>query len=149
LLTDLPLLAKQYDHVVIDGPAGLTEATQSILELTDLALVPCQPSGIDLRSALDVFHLVQRIQAQQEGRPAAYLFLSRAVKGTRLKDEALAELEKLEIPRLNTIIHQRQAIADTFGQAATVWELLGSASVEAAEEFETLFTEIMAIVSNL
>jgi chromosome partitioning protein len=41
------------------------------------------------------------------------------------------------------VIHQRQAIADTFGQAATVWELLGKAAVEAAEEFDQLFREIM------
>ena len=56
-----------------------------------------------------------------------------------------AMLPILNLPILNTVIHQRQAVADTFGQAATVWDLLGKASVEAADEFEQLFQEIVAL----
>ena len=58
----------------------------------------------------------------------------------------MAALENMGVPILNTAIHQRQAIADTFGQSATVWELLGKASVEAAEEFDLLFREIMTML---
>jgi chromosome partitioning protein len=139
----LPKLMSQYDFVVIDGPAGLSEATKAILAKADLAVIPCQPSGVDLRSAKDAIQLIQQAQAQRDGLPKATVFLSRAVKGTRLKDEALESLSKVGIPLLKTVIHQRQAVADTFGQEATVWDLLGAAAAEAAIEFEDLFKEIL------
>ncbi|WNZ24716.1 AAA family ATPase [Leptolyngbya sp. NK1-12] len=146
LLERIPQLAQQYDELIVDGPAGLSDATQSIVLCADLAVIPCQPSGVDLRSAADAVQLIRQAQANRNGAPLAAVFLSRAVKGTRLKEEAMGHLESLGVPILKTVIHQRQAIADTFGQTATVWELLGKASVEAAEEFEQLFQEIMALL---
>ncbi len=146
LLKQLPKWADQHDMVIVDGPAGLSDATKSIVQLADLAIIPCQPTGVDLRSAADAVRLIRQAQADRAGEPLVAVFLSRAVKGTRLKDEAMGHLESLGIPILKTVIHQRQAIADTFGQTATVWELLGKAAVEAAEEFEQLFREIMALL---
>jgi chromosome partitioning protein len=146
LLDRLPKLINQYNQVVVDGPAGLSDATRAILASADLAIIPCQPSGVDLRSAKDAIQLIQQAQAQRQGSPKAAVFLSRAVKGTRLKDEALVSLGKIGIPLLHTVIHQRQAVADTFGQEATVWDLLGSAAAEAAIEFEDLFKEILGMV---
>jgi chromosome partitioning protein len=143
LLQRIPKLAEAYNYVVVDGPAGLSDATKSILFRADLAIIPCQPSGVDLRSASDAIRLIRQAQAERNGAPKAAVFLSRAVKGTRLKDEAMLLLSNVGVPVLDTVIHQRQAIADTFGQAATVWELLGKAAVEAAEEFDQLFREIM------
>ncbi|NJO79298.1 MAG: AAA family ATPase [Cyanobacteria bacterium RM1_2_2] len=147
LLERIPKLASQYDALIVDGPAGLSDATKAILLCSDLAVIPCQPTGVDLRSAADAIRLIRQAQATRNGTPQAAVFLSRAVKGTRLKDEAIGHLENLGVPILKTVVHQRQAVADTFGQAATVWELLGKASLEAAEEFEQLFQEIMALLS--
>ncbi|WP_088892912.1 AAA family ATPase [Leptolyngbya ohadii] len=146
LLAKIPQLADRYDYVVVDGPAGLSDATKNILFGSDLAVIPCQPTGVDLRSAADAIALIRQVQADREERPQATIFVSRAVKGTRLKDEAMAVLNNIGVPILNTVIHQRQTVADTFGQAATVWELLGKASVEAADEFDQLFREIMTLL---
>jgi chromosome partitioning protein len=146
LLARIPELAAQYEALVIDGPAGLSDATKAILLRSDLAVIPCQPTGVDLRSAADAIRLIRQAQTSRSGVPQAAVFLSRAVKGTRLKDEAMGHLESLGVPILKTVVHQRQAVADTFGQAATVWELLGKASLEAADEFDQLFQEIMALL---
>ncbi|NJO43107.1 MAG: AAA family ATPase [Cyanobacteria bacterium RU_5_0] len=146
LSEQIPEFANDYTYVVVDGPAGISDAMKSIVFKTDLAIIPCQPTGVDLRSASDAIRLIRQAQDQREGTPKAAVFLSRAVKGTRLKDEAIALLGNIGVPILDTVIHQRQAIADTFGQAATVWELLGKASIEAAEEFDQLFREIMEML---
>lgn len=146
LLARIPEYADRYDYVVVDGPAGLSDATRSIVFTADLAVIPCQPTGVDLRSASDAIGLIRQAQAARNGLPQAAVFVSRAVKGTRLKDEAMAVLNNIGVPILNTVIHQRQTVADTFGQAATVWELLGKASVEAAEEFDQLFREMMTLL---
>jgi chromosome partitioning protein len=76
----------------------------------------------------------------------AAVFLARAVKGTRLKDEALALLEQTQVPILRTVVHQKQVVADTFGQQATVWDLPGRAASESASEFEQLFKAVMEML---
>jgi chromosome partitioning protein len=69
------------------------------------------------------------------------------VKGTKLLGEAIALLSKSkEATVLKTVIHQKQAIADTFGQAATIWDLPGRPAAESAREYERLFKEIMGML---
>ncbi|MDK2411757.1 MULTISPECIES: hypothetical protein [Aphanizomenonaceae] len=59
------------------------------------------------------------------------VFISLAIKGTKLKDEAIALLSKIqEVSVLKTVIHQKQAIADTFGQGTTIWGLSGRPAAE-------------------
>ena len=146
LLNEIPVIADNYTYCVVDGPAGLSESTQSILLRSDLAIIPCQPTGVDLRSASDAIELVKKIQDTRNGLPNARVLLSRAVKGTRLKEEAIASLKRADVPTLTTVIHQRQVVADTFGQRATVFDLAGRPAIEASEEFEQLGQEVIKIL---
>jgi chromosome partitioning protein len=147
LLEKIPILAEQCDYLVVDGPASLSEATRAILFRTDLAIIPVQPSGVDLRSSADTMRLVAQAQSVRGGQPQAALFLSRAVKGTRLKEEAIALLEKNPgAVLLETTIHQKQAIADSSGQSATVWDMAGKPAADSAEEYDLLFKEILNLL---
>ncbi len=147
LLEQIPELALQCQELVVDGPASLAEATRAILFRCDLAIIPVQPTGVDLRSASDAVRLIKQAQSVRGGSPTAAVFLSRAVKGTKLKDEALALLSKTpEVTVLKTVIHQKQAIADTSGQSATVWDLSSRPASSSAQEYERLFKEILALL---
>ncbi len=147
LLEKTPELASHYDHLVIDGPASLSEATRAILFRSDLAVIPVQPTGVDLRSASDAMRLVKQAQSVRGGLPQSALFLSRAVKGTKLKEEAISLLSQLPDSHfLTTIIHQKQAIADTSGQSATVWDFDTKPAKESAREYEKLFSEILSML---
>ncbi|NEQ20120.1 MAG: AAA family ATPase [Microcoleus sp. SIO2G3] len=146
LLEQIPELAKQCSQLVVDGPASLAEATRAILFRADLAIIPVQPTGVDLRSASEAVRLIKQAQSVRGGPPAAAVFLSRAVKGTKLKDEAIALLSQTpEVTMLKTVIHQKQAIADTSGQSATVWDLPSRPAKESGQEYERLFKEILAL----
>jgi chromosome partitioning protein len=146
ILDGLPDLNKQFDYIILDGPAGLAETTRAVLLRCDLAICPVQPSELDLSSAEDAAYLIKQAQSVRGGLPRAALFLSRAVKGTRLKGEAIAVLEKSGIHTLTTVIHQRQVVADAPGQQATVWEMTGKPAVEAGAEYEKLFKEILGLL---
>lgn len=147
LLDQIPELAGHYDLLVVDGPASLAEATRAILFRADLAIVPVQPTGVDLRSASDAVRLIKQAQSVRGGPPAAAVFLSRAVKGTKLKEEAIALLSKTpEVTMLKTVVHQKQAIADTSGQSATVWDLSSRPAKESTQEYERLFKEVLAML---
>jgi len=146
LLEKLPGLGAECEYLVVDGPAGLSESTRAILFRTDLAVVPSQPTGVDLRSASDAIRLIRQAQSVRSGPPVAAVFISRAVKGTKLKDEAIALLSKTGVPILKTVIHQKQVIADSFGQGAVVWELPGAAAAESGKEYDALFQEVLGLV---
>lgn len=50
------------------------------------------------------------------------MFVNRAVKGTKLKDEAFEVLRLMpDVKVLDTVIHQRQILADCYGQNATIF----------------------------
>lgn len=149
ILDSIKNLGKENDYVIIDGPAGLTEATRAILLLSDVAIVPCQPSGVDIMSAADAIRLVKQAQAVTKGSPTAALFISRAVRGTKLKDEAISLLGKSpEVGLLKSVVHQRQVIADAFGQSQTVWDMAGKSAKDAAKEYKQLFVEVMGLVDQ-
>lgn len=148
LLEQLPKLAEQNDWVLIDGPATLSETTRALLLWADLALIPCQPAGVDLASASDTVRLIRQAQAIKNGLPRGVLFLNKAIKGTRLKDEAFAVLEHVsDVELLNTVVHQRQVITDAFGQGATVFDMSGSPAKTAREEFDSLFKQAMEVMN--
>ena len=148
LLEQLPELAANYDYLIVDSPANLSETNRAILFRSDLVVIPVQPTGIDLRSTNAVMRLVKQAQSVRGGTPQAAVFVSRAVKGTKLKDEAIALLQKNESAKLlSTVIHQKQAIADSSVQSATVWNLSGRPALLSAAEYEALFKEILELTS--
>lgn len=149
LLDQLPKLAKEYEWVLVDGPATLSETTRALLLWADLALIPCQPAGVDLASASDTVRLVRQAQAIRGGLPKAVLFLNKAIKGTKLKDEAFAVLQQVQdVELLETIIHQRQIITDSFGQGATVFDLTGMPAGTARRELDSLFKQAMEVLNG-
>jgi chromosome partitioning protein len=144
LLERLPILATEHEWLIVDAPGTLAEATRAIVLWSDLVLIPCQPTGVDLASAADTVRLIKQARAIRKGAPQAAIFLNRAIKGTRLKQEAFTVLKA--VPDLNVlgeVIHQRQIIADAFGQGATVFDLTGDAATEAQKEYSQLFKTIL------
>ena len=147
ILEQLPDLSSNYDYVIVDGPASLSEATRAILFRCDVAVIPTQPTGVDLRSASDAMRLVKQAQSVRGGLPKALIFLSRAFNGTKLKEEAISLLSQIPDSQfLKAVIHQKQAIADTSGQSATVWDLSGTAAAESGQEYNSLFKEILSLL---
>lgn len=144
LLERLPILATEHQWLIVDAPGTLAEATRAIVLWSDLVLIPCQPTGVDLASAADTVRLIKQARAIRKGEPQAAIFLNRAIKGTRLKQEAFTVLKAVpDLNVLSEVIHQRQIIADAFGQGATVFDLSGDAATAAQKEYSQLFKTIL------
>ena len=73
ILERVPELQGQFEHLVIDGPAGLSEVTRAILLVTDMAFLPCGPSVLDLRAANEAIRVVKQAQNIRHGPPYAVL----------------------------------------------------------------------------
>ncbi|MBD1843406.1 AAA family ATPase [Cyanobacteria bacterium FACHB-63] len=144
LFDQIGKLAEEYDSVVVDSPSVLGEPAKSVLLSVDLAIVPVQPSNLDLLSAKDIVRLVNQAQKIRGGTPKAAMFLSRASRGTVLLREAREALSQTQgFTLLESMVYQRQAIADAPGQAATVFSMSGEAASSAAKDYDALFKEAM------
>ncbi len=139
LFDRLPQLKEEYDFVVVDGPASMSETTRVILTRADIALVPCKPAGLDLHSSNRVIRLIRQARDLRVGLPQAALFLNQAKKGTVLLREAKAALSNSGIALLDSVIYDRQVITDAPSQGQVVWQMSGSAAKQAAKEFDLLF----------
>ncbi|MBD2303373.1 AAA family ATPase [Nostoc sp. FACHB-190] len=145
LFDQITLYSGQYDAVIVDSPAVLGETAKAVLLSVDLALVPVQPSNLDLLATKDIVRLVNQAQKIRKGTPKAAMFLSRASKGTVLLREAQEVLSQTQgLTLLKQVIYQRQVIADAPGQSATVFNMPGDAASQAAKDYEQLFEEALS-----
>ena len=141
LFERLPELKEEYDFVVVDGPASMSETTRVILTRADMAVVPCRPAGLDMHSSNRVIRLIRQARDLRGGMPRAALFLNQAKKGTVLLREAQAALSNSGIALLDSIIYDRQVITDAPSQGQVVWQMSGTAAKGAAKDFDLLFEE--------
>lgn len=146
LLEKLPILEKKCEILIVDAPGSLSEQTKSILFHADLAVLPIQPTGLDLGSTEDTFRLINLVRTVRKKDPRAIAFINRAIKSTNLLKETTEYLSAAkEIELLSQVIHQRQAIADT-APLNTVWGLNSKGASEAGKEFINLFEEVLSYV---
>ena len=122
VMEEAPKLKEEYDLVVADGPAGLSEVTRAILLRADVALLPCGPSTMDLRPARDSMRVIKQAQSVRNGVPRAFFVPNKLQSGTRLSRELMSTADALGLPVLPGL-HLRQAYADAVGQGTVVWRM--------------------------
>jgi len=140
ILDQVPRLGLEFDVLVIDGPAGLSEVTRAVLLVANLALLPCGPSVLDLRAVQEAIRVVQQAQRIRSGPPQAVLVPNKLQVQYRLTQELLATVQSLEVP-VASGLRLRQAFADAAGQGTLVWRM-GPGAAAAAQEITRLFGEL-------
>lgn len=142
LFDAVEVISEQYDYVVIDGPAGLSELIECILDCADRVLIPIQPGALDLIASDKIIRLVRRKQKVRGGRPKANLFINRAIRRTTLLQESQEVLDELDLPLLPTVIYQRQCIADAPANYSVVFLASGKVAKDASRDYSQLFEEM-------
>jgi chromosome partitioning protein len=135
-------LKRNYPVVVIDGPAGLADVNLRILLATDVALVPCGPTPVDLEASQLAVQVIREAQESRgNGLPTAIFIPNKVQLQTRLGKELLEVAAELGIPVAKTPIRFRQVYAECRGLGKTVFQM-GYKGKEAADDFRTLFAEV-------
>jgi chromosome partitioning protein len=135
-------LVDDYDEIIIDAPGVLGETTKSVVLAVDLALIPVQPTQLDIDSTEDTLRIVRNAQHVRKGDPKAAIFLNRGEKRSILLREAQEVLRDVQgVYLLKSSINRRTVISDAPGQGTTVFDLSGKSAQIAAEEYHQLFKE--------
>lgn len=141
VLDELPVLSKEAEYVICDGPGSQTETSRALLMWADLAIIPCKASIFESRSLEKNTAFVRQAQAIRKGPPEAIVVLSMVGKNYRLTKDMRDAALSLQLSLASTAIMLRQALADCPGQGRFPWDL-GIQARDAAHEIDALFREI-------
>lgn len=118
-------LARDADHVVIDGPPRVTGIARSALLAADLVLIPVQPSPLDGWASAEMLRLLDEAKVYRPELRARFV-LNRCAARTLIARDTAAALADQQPPMLPQRIGQRVAFADAASTGRLVDETDGA-----------------------
>jgi len=129
-----------YDYVIIDGSARADKTAAAAIKISDLVLLPVQPSPYDVWAMAELIDLVKQRIEITDGQLQGAFVISRAIQGTLLSREISEALAEHDMPIL-TGTTQRQAYAQAAARGQSVLKF--DASGKAAEEIIELMKAVL------
>ncbi len=132
----------EYQYVVIDCPPSVhAEQTGHVLAMCDLALIPVQPSPLDIWATV---HIEDKVEEARRKNPnlRAVLVINQLESRTRLSRIIRQALAELSLPAAETAIRRRVAYRSSVLEGRAVTDL-GSRGAEAANEISQLIDEVV------
>jgi chromosome partitioning protein len=136
---EAPELARDLDHVVIDGPPRVAGLMRSALLAADLVLIPAQPSPFDGWASAEMLSLLGEARIYRPQLVARFV-LNRCAARTVIARETTKTLVDHDPPVLGATIGQRVVFA-TAAQSGRLVSELGEDS-PAAREIAALCAEV-------
>ena len=138
----LPDVARDYDHVIIDGAPRVSELGRAAIMASDVVVVPVpvQPSPYDVLASADVAGLIREAQAFKAALRAAFA-LNRKIVNTTIGRNVAGALAMFGFQVLDVALHQRVIYAESAAQGLSVIE--AAPASEAAREVALLAKAIV------
>jgi len=140
---ELPEIARDADHVVVDGPPRVTGIARSALLAAHVVLVPATPSPFDGWASGEMLRLIDEARVFRPELVARFV-LNRCAARTVIARETGEALADHDPPVLASRVGQRIAFADAARTGRLVGEL--DTASAAAREIAALAVEIEGLV---
>ncbi|MFG1316588.1 ParA family partition ATPase [Xanthobacter autotrophicus] len=142
---EAPELARDADHIVIDGPPRIAGLMRSALLAADLVLIPVQPSPFDGWASAEMLALVAEARVYRPALAARFV-LNRCGARTIIARETAETLADHDPPVLATTIGQRVVFADAAQSGRLASEI--DPDSQAAREIAALAAEIGRLITG-
>jgi chromosome partitioning protein len=137
---DIPELARNYDHILIDGPPGINDVTRSAMMACDLVVIPVQPSPYDVWAADETVKLLTEVTIYNDSLKGLFV-INRKIKNTALGRDVASALGDYPLTVAQTAITQRVVFAESAASGLSVLELAPEGP--ASQELNALAKEIL------
>ena len=141
---ELSNLARDYDHVVIDGPPRVYDVARSAIMAADLVLIPVQPSPYDVWAAKEIVDLLKEASGFKDKLKIAFT-INRKIANTAIGRDVAEALASYEVPVLRNALSQRVGFAESAGKGLTVLET--DPKGLAAKEVAAMVDEILEMAA--
>lgn len=134
--------AKKNDFVLIDCPPSVkAPQTISVLEFSDVAIIPVQPSPIDLWATV---HIEKAISEARETNPElkALLVINQLESRTTLSKLVREVLSEIDLPVADTAIRRRAIYRNSALEGKSVFNV-GKRGADAVDELNSLIQEVV------
>ena len=133
-------MVNDYEYIVIDCPPSVEEqASQSALLISDVCLIPLQPTPADLWATVGILKLVEKAQTLNESLKA--FGVANRVTASSLGKQVLLTMAENNISLLNAKLGNRTSFQEASIIGSTP-QRMGSNHKVAAAEVEALVTEL-------
>ena len=139
---EAPELARNADHLIIDGPPRVAALLRSALLAADLTLIPAQPSPFDGWASGEILKLLGEARIFRPQLAARFL-LNRCAARTVIARETVGALADHDPPVLRSTIGQRVVFADAAQSGRLVFEIDDSSP--ASHEITALAAEVAGL----
>ena len=139
---ELPSLARDYAHVIIDGPPRVYEVARSAILASDVVLIPVQPSPYDVWAAKEIVDLVSEAASFNENLKSRFV-INRKIVNTAIGRDVADALSGYAFPVMTAQICQRVSFAESAAQGRTVLETEPNST--ASQEINALTDELMEL----
>ena len=136
---ELPVMAKDYDVVVVDGAPRVSELGRAAIMASDVILMPVQPSPFDIWATEDTVQLIREAQQFKPSLIAAFA-VNRKIANTAIGRDVLDAFAEADFPVLTAQVTQRVLYAESAMQGLSVVEVARYG--DAAREIRKLAAEI-------
>jgi chromosome partitioning protein len=144
LQTQAGELHPHYHYIVIDCPPSVhASQTHAALQVSDIALIPVQPSPVDLWATVHIERAIAQARNSNPGLNAVLVINQLEPRTTlsRLVREALAELE---LPVAETPVRRRAVYRASALEGKSVFDM-GRRGADAAAELDQLIKEVIPL----
>lgn len=134
-------LASAFDYLLVDCPPSVqAKQTIDVLKVANLALIPVQPSPVDLWATV---HIEQAIGNARIFNPEleSLLVINQLETRTTLSRVVREALTEISLPVARTALRRRAVYRNSALEGKTVFEM-GARGAAAAEELQQLIQEV-------
>jgi len=134
--------------VVVDTTGYSSDAAYQCAAVSNVVLVPCKPSPLDVRSMAVTVKALTVIREKYNPSLKCRFIVNMVAAGTTLAKEIRATLEKIypSIPVMDTVLHERQAYKQSLLSGLSCLEF--DKRSLAAQEIGQLFLEVVRIAKG-
>lgn len=136
-------LLNDFEYVIIDCPPSVhAPQTSAALQFGDMALIPVQPSPLDLWATV---HIEEAITRAHEINPSlrSMLVINQLESRTTLSRLVRDVLSEIALPVATTALRRRAIYRNSALEGKSVFDM-GRRGADAAEEFNQLIQEIIS-----
>ena len=141
---ELPKLAADYDHVVIDGPPRVYDVARSAIMASDFVVISVQPSPYDVWAAKEIVDLLAEAVSFNENLRSAFV-INRKIVNTAIGRDVAEALAEYRLPILKAQVCQRVSFAESAAQGQTVLET--DPNSLASQEIKALVSEVSQLAA--
>lgn len=121
LPVDLGCISMGFDVIVIDGAPQIQKLSLAALRVSDLVLIPVQPSPYDVWATQELVDLIQNHQQVNLGRPEATFVISRCIKNTNIGKDVTQALTDFGFPVMESRTSQHVMYPQTAAMGLSVF----------------------------